>query len=399
MADPLLTSLCTICHIQPPRYKCPRCSARTCSLPCVKKHKVWSSCNGERDATAYIPLDKLKTDAGIDHDYNFLTKIERSIERAERVLREDRDVLPLETSAPPHKKTRLNKGQSRGKTTVDNGLRKWDRNAIHRLRELEIHVSSVPYGMARAKENKTSWNRRTRTINWQVEWVLFGTESSVATSNQPQPKRLLHKALDETPLHAAFAEALEYDRQRHLTDHERAEEKKAHRKRQASGRRAQDQKTSMWQGSPCVMQNHSNGSWNGATDTCGTYTTENYYRFFFLKPKTPSREPQRLVPLDASESLAGFLSGREIVEFPTIYVLPDRATGLGKGYIVESIGEKHSSRKRKTPALVDYESGAESSPEATDEKEDGQVMEQNVAEEEISDDSTSSSGSDTDVSD
>ncbi|KAI2622836.1 hypothetical protein GGS21DRAFT_534324 [Xylaria nigripes] len=398
MADPLLTSLCTICHIQPPRYKCPRCKARTCSLSCVKKHKTWSSCNGERDPTVFIPLTKLKTDAGIDHDYNFLTKIERSVERAERILREDRDILPEGTPDQPlHKKARLGKGQSRGRTTIDNGPRRWDKNALQRMRALGIHVSSVPYGMTRSRENKTSWNRRTKTINWQVEWVIFDTEPSIRISTQTQFKRLLHKALDETPLHVAFTEALEFERQRQLTNHERAEEK-AHRKQQLLGKRPQDPKTSMWQDSLCLMQNYTTGSWNGATDTCSLFTAKDKYHFFFLKPKTPSREPRRLMPLEASENLASILPDKEIVEYPTIYVLPAPAVGLGEGYIIEKPDKRQPARKRKASTLVDYESGTESLPEASDEDEDGQIMKQNV-EEEMSDDSTSSSGSDTDTSD
>ncbi|KAI1427482.1 hypothetical protein F5Y12DRAFT_736873 [Xylaria sp. FL1777] len=403
MADPLLTSLCTICRIQSPRYKCPRCSARTCSLSCVKKHKTWSSCNGERDPTVFVPLDKLKTDAGIDHDYNFLTSIERSVERAERVLREDRDILPQESpQPPPHKKTRFNKGQSRGRTTVDDGPRKWDRYAIQRIHELGIHVSSVPYGMTRSKENMTSWNRRTRTINWQVEWLIFNTVRSSATDDLPPSKRMLRKTLDETPLHVAFVEALEYDRQRQLTDHERTEEKRL-RKLQVFGQRPQDS-TSTWQNSSCPIQNHTNSSWGNSTDADGPHTSNNQYRFFFLKPRHQSGMPRRLVPLDALEGLASLLSGQEIVEFPTIYVLPASATGLGERYIIEEKNQKKSSRKRKAVALVDYQSGAESTGEEgeedeEDEKDEGQIIERVADEVDISDDSTSSSGSDSDMSD
>ncbi|KAI1433442.1 hypothetical protein GGR50DRAFT_668613 [Xylaria sp. CBS 124048] len=405
MADPLLTSLCTICHVQPPRYRCPRCKTRTCSLSCVKKHKLWSSCSGERDATAYIPLDKLKTDAGIDHDYNFLTKIERSIERADRIMRDDRHILPPEpsTNIPPKKKTRLNKGQSRGRTTIDNGPRTWDKFMIHRLRDLGIHMSSLAYGMTRAKENMTSYNKRTRKINWQVEWLIFDTEASTAAGGQPQFKRLLHKALDETPLHVAFAEAVEFDRHRHLSDHQRAEEKaqkreeKRQEKRQASGQTAQGQRPNTWQVPPCLMQDHTNGCWDNTPDTRGPHTAQNGHRFFYLKPKTPSREPQRLLQVGDSDTLAGILPGREVVEFPTIYVLPASGVGLGDGYILEEADKRQLLRKRKASTLVDYESDAESLTEATDDK-DGRNMEHNTMEE-SSDDPTSSSGSDTDMSD
>ncbi|KAI0205692.1 hypothetical protein F4808DRAFT_409935 [Astrocystis sublimbata] len=393
MADPLLTSLCTICRIQEPKYKCPRCQARTCSLPCVKKHKMWSSCNGERDPTVYVGLDRLKTDAGIDHDYNFLTKIERSVERAERIMREDRDILPQEECRPPpHKRTRFNKGQSRGRTAVDDGPRKWDRNAIHRLRHLGIHVSSLPYGMTRAKENNTSWNRRSKTINWQIEWLLFDTDCSAAAKT-PEPKRLLHKALDETPLSVAFAHALDYSRQRQLSEQERAEQKKALRKQKASGQRAQDPSTSMWKDSLCLLQDYETGAWDGSTDRNDLRIEKDKYRFFLLKPRKPSREPERLQSVDSRESLSSLLTGREIVEFPTIYVLSGDTTSLGEGFIIEEEDTKKGSKKRKAPALVSYESGADTS----EDEEDGEVLEQG-GEAESSDDSTSSSGSDTDMS-
>lgn len=384
MADPLLTSLCTICHIEAPRYKCPRCRARTCSLSCVKKHKTWSSCNGERDPTAFVQLDKLKTDAGIDHDYNFLTKIERSVERAERILREDREILPEEGSQPPPpKRARFQKGHGRGRPTADEGPRRFDKNAIHRMRQLAIHVSTVPYGMTRSKENKTSWNKRTRTINWQVEWVLFNNNNSTTAGSEPQSYRILHKALDEIPLHAAFSDALEHYRLGQLSDHERAEEKKAYRKQQASGRRSQDVTKSTWQAAPCTFQNHTDGSWSDSIDTDGHYTSKDDYQFYFLKPRHRTKGPRTLVPLNATENLASLLSGQEIIEFPTIYVVAVAETSLGQGYIIEETSKKRLSKKRKASSLG-----------LVNGDEDDHVMDLDT-----SDDSTSSSGSDSEMSD
>ncbi|KAI0395017.1 hypothetical protein F5Y17DRAFT_229237 [Xylariaceae sp. FL0594] len=386
MSDPLLTSLCTICHIQSPKYKCPRCDARTCSLSCVKKHKSWSSCNGERDPTAFVQLGKLKTDAGIDHDYNFLTKIERSVERAERILREDRDILPEENSnPPPQKKTRFNQGHSRGRTTVDGSPRTLDKNAMHRMRKLGIHVSFLPYGMMRAKENKTSWNRRTHTINWQIEWILFNTEPSKATAIQPHPSRMIYKALDETPLHVALDEALEFHRQHQLSDHERAEEKKANRRQQALRKGTQDSVTSTWYHWSCAMQDHRDGSWSGS-EINSHRESHSTHRFFFLRPRTQPGMPKRLVPIDSKKNLATLLPGQEIIEFPTICVLPMDAAGLPDGFITEETRTEVSSRKRKASGILGYED----SPNGCSSGEDDADMVEEDSED------TSSSGSDSD---
>ncbi|KAI0884613.1 uncharacterized protein GGS22DRAFT_163928 [Annulohypoxylon maeteangense] len=398
MADPLLTSLCTICHIQTPKYKCPRCGTRTCSLTCVKKHKKWSSCNGERDATAYIPREKLKTDAGIDHDYNFLTKIERSVERTEKILREEKEILPQEDTTsrpPPNKRARLHKGQSRGRVTFEESSRRWDRNSIQRMRQLGINVSSVPYGMTRAKENKTSWNKRTRTMNWQVEWFEWkGIAPIEGDSNQdnnqkPKPSRLLHKVLDEVPLYIGFAETQEYYRQRQLSDQERVKEKK---QKASEGKKilagsAQDVATTAWSGGECIMQDSGTTTWNN--ETLGSHISEepkDKYRFFYLKPRTPSRESQKLVPLRPTDSLANILPDLDIVEFPTICILPSNSTAIPDGYVVveEKVGR---SKKRQGTSLVEYLS------------EEGENINEEIDEQE-NDDTTSSSGSDSsDLSD
>ncbi|KAI5927912.1 hypothetical protein F4810DRAFT_645847 [Camillea tinctor] len=397
MADPLLTSLCTICHTQTPKYRCPRCGTRTCSLACVKKHKNWSSCNGERDPTIFVPREKLKTDAGIDHDYNFLAKIERSVERAERILREDRGALPQEDSNPqPNKRARLHKGRSRGRITLDTNSRKWDRNSLHRMRELGINVSSMPLGMARSKENNSSWNKRTRTINWQVEWIDWTTSDLSSEQNaNPTPTRILHKLLDETPLFVGFVELQEYHRQQQLSGKERVLEKKALRKQQKLAKGVQDVTSTAWQAHPFPMQNQSSTAWSDWASCDGFPGAEalrGRYRFFFQTPRTPSRESRKLIPLEAGGNLATLLRGLDVIEFPTIHVLPANVDVLPKGYVIEKRpGGGQMQKKRKGSALVEYDSNAE---ESSSGEEDGELAGDDDDDDDDDDDGTSSSGSD-----
>ena len=426
MADPLLTSLCTICRIQPPKYKCPRCATRTCSLPCIKKHKNWSSCSGERDPTIYVPPSKLRTDAGIDHDYNFLTKIERSVEIAEKILRDEREILPQEghNAPPPNKRARLHKGRSRGRVTLEENTRRWDRNSLQRMQRLGIQVASVPFGMSRSKENKSSWNKRTNTINWQVEWVVLGEAGPTEGNAAPQKSRIMHKLLDQTPLYVGFSNSLGYHRYQQLSEQQRAEEKKA-RKKQPSlldddslekpGQPitfGQNTATTAWAAQPLPIQNHATAAWY-ILDPLRTKTgsavepRKDEYQFFFQKPKRPLREAEKLVPLEPTESLSTLLPGLEVVEFPTICVLPAGAP-IPDGFVVEnrpkSKETKAVPKKRKGSALVEYGSdeedgeAEEDKDEAEDDdnddgSEDGELQDQ----EPVDDDTTSSSGSDSDM--
>jgi hypothetical protein len=53
-------------------------------------------------------------------------------------------------------------------------------------------------------------------------------------------------------------------------------------------------------------------------------------RFFLFKPATPDDPSKGLIPLSSTDTLVGVLSGRTIIEFPTVYVLrPDAALPEG----------------------------------------------------------------------
>ncbi|KAK6064028.1 box C/D snoRNA protein [Seiridium cupressi] len=368
--DPLLTSLCGICHIREPKYKCPRCGAKTCSLACVKKHKNWSSCNGERDPTVYIPAAQLRTDRGIDHDYNFLHKIQRKVDQIDKIFTEERGILPQQNQhAHPNKRARLHKGQSRGKTTLGEGLRPWARASLSRLRKLDISIEHVPYGMSRAKENKTSYNHKLRVINWQVEWLLL--DSVIG------PTRILSKVPDSIPIYAAFGDC-QWQR---LSKAEKEAEKKAQKAKMrddepgmqedANERDAdslQQPWSSTWADARSIMQNPSTGRWSSTFGHENKHRNEQVirhdkdkYRFFLGNPKDPAREAKQLVPLVATDALETILKGVEVVEFPQIFAVPTNSE-LPSGYVLSRPKgkPKMQGKKRKNDALVAYESDSQS---------------------------------------
>jgi hypothetical protein len=119
------------------KYRCPGCSARTCSLPCYKRHQQWAQCSGQRDPTKFVKKSQLVTPAGIDHDFNFLTGIERDIEKAERELTESNNgnsVAPRSWS-----QSQSHKGQTN----------------YQQLEASGVKVIRAPKGLSRQKENKS----------------------------------------------------------------------------------------------------------------------------------------------------------------------------------------------------------------------------------------------------
>ena len=128
-------------HVNPYKYRCPRCSALTCSLHCIKRHKQWAQCNGVRDPTVYVKQKDLATPKGIDHDYNYLTSIERQIDHAEREAT-SRGVVLEEAS---HTKTNKIKGEASLEAAFENC------GAV---------VIKAPKGMSRSKQNETSLTKK-----------------------------------------------------------------------------------------------------------------------------------------------------------------------------------------------------------------------------------------------
>jgi len=69
---------CSVCCSQKPRYKCPACLMRTCSLECVKQHKIEMNCSGKRDATEKVQKKNMG-DRMLLSDYRFLEDANRKI--------------------------------------------------------------------------------------------------------------------------------------------------------------------------------------------------------------------------------------------------------------------------------------------------------------------------------
>lgn len=253
MPDAPLTTLCAICHTTAPKYTCPACRVATCSLACAQRHKAWADCSGRRDPAAFLPLRQLKTAAGVDHDFNFLSAIERARARNQRELVEDRGVytaaelgraLGDEASERKVRREWFGAGEGSGgmRREADgqeeaggrgNGPSSHVRRLRARLAEQNVEVVNMPVGMSRQRENTTAWHRTTGAINWCVEWVMY-EQLPITTSgassftndhdkqNQPQqqkqePLRIRHKAHEASPLDNALGASLVWHQRGHAT--------------------------------------------------------------------------------------------------------------------------------------------------------------------------------------
>lgn len=382
MADPLLTSLCAICHVSEPKYKCPRCAIRTCSLPCIKKHKAWSECSGERDPTTYIPRSKLRTPAGIDHDYNFLYGMERSMERGEKIIVEEKGLVQQEELRPlTVQEVRWKPGRDgrKRKVLVTRVLREakgrsFERFLMQRLRKLNIKIVCVPQGMSRQKENNTTLNRKSGRINWQVEWLKLENTTEETVDGKPKPQRVLSKVMDDIPLYQAYHAMLE--------ERSRKENPKAPKiPRGVRGGDLQDPLNSTWGYATASVQDPFGGTWvsyqSSAIEEWPYQVDEasrQRYQFFLARLPTRADKPAIVTSLKSTDCLRDVLANTNVLEFPSIYVLNGtdtlpRGLTLGPKDMIETQGTK----RRTPPGQKNPKRAKKQRREGKDALEEGEV--------------------------
>ncbi|KAI9650808.1 hypothetical protein NHQ30_000841 [Ciborinia camelliae] len=379
MSDPLLSSLCRICHINPTKYTCPRCSQQTCSLPCSKRHKVWSSCSGIRDPTVYKPKSQLATPSGIDHDYNFLHSIEHRIERSEKEIVEERGLvkkveLEMARQGPKDDRRRPNKNPAHQREDFITKM----------LQGSGITLAKAPCGMSRNLENTSSWSKAQKCMNWQVEWIRETGSGG----------RVLNKSVDRWPINDIYSLLLEEQRRKNMAPEEKAAEKKRKadelKERQAKKIKSDELMLDI---SPVSSFQDSIGAWNTILDQPIISKDQNLanqphaprkldpkYHFYLHRPKTQSSYPKVLVPLDPMQPLCKVLQNRTVLEFPTIYVfesdkLPDTFM-LEKAYI-EATGDGPAVETESEESEDDDTSS--SSESSSDEDEDVEMEDGEVA--------------------
>ena len=152
MAGLFHRSLTQISHSQKPKYRCPRCKTQTCSLACYQRHQQRASCSGKRYPAAYVKKSQWATPTGIDHDYNYLKGVERTIDGASTNARQRG--IGLET--------RSSKGVARA-WNPESALSKY-------LRRNNITVEHAPIGMSRQRSNQTR-TTKSGSIMWTVEFI------------------------------------------------------------------------------------------------------------------------------------------------------------------------------------------------------------------------------------
>lgn len=290
-------------------------------------------------------MKELATPEGIDHDYNFISSIERGIERSDKLIVQEKGLVNVKE---------LFKGPERWPGRYHGGSgSEMLAKAIYRS---EVRVDKAPKGMKRQTENGTKWNKTSKCIEWQVEW------------QRGNDNRTLERSLESMRIGEAYKGLILAESRASMT----AGERKQDNKRKAEDREFQrtEAKRMRLSGNSQVLtqkaafQNFESSAWNLVSPSAveladdidpgdapeeadiNTFAinpseydswqpSSNAY-FYLLRTYTPSSYGRVLTPLHPDWTLKTVLRNRVVLEFPTIYVLPMAPNSLPEGFMLES---------------------------------------------------------------
>ncbi|XP_058620246.1 uncharacterized protein znhit6 [Onychostoma macrolepis] len=153
-------SSCDICATKEAKYRCPSCMKHTCSLACVKQHKMVSGCCGVRDKTAFVPLAGFN-EISLLNDYRFLEDTARLSQQS------NRDAVLISSRRHPKE-----------------GM--W---MIRKARAVKVTLKFLPKVFSKHRENRTIFRRAERRFYWHLK-IHFPQSDAVYSERCPDNRQL-----------------------------------------------------------------------------------------------------------------------------------------------------------------------------------------------------------------
>ncbi|KAK2946363.1 putative box C/D snoRNA protein 1 [Blattamonas nauphoetae] len=177
---------CQICKLNPSKYKCPGCGVRTCSVTCVKQHKVNTGCSGQVSHTEYVPLHEMNEQT-LGRDYTFLEEQLRVLEQASRL---EKPLLKMNQFQVKHAEKQMDSPDdhlppffpSANSSAPSNQPKLPPMTERFRLlynscSSRNINLCLMPDIFARHKQNRSYYNTKSKTIFWSLDFRYSGHQS------------------------------------------------------------------------------------------------------------------------------------------------------------------------------------------------------------------------------
>lgn len=180
------------------KYTCPACNTKTCSVDCVKRHKLRRECSGQVDPTKFVPNKELSANQSlVNRDYNYLLNFERKVLLGKNDIKTSaRNIFKRNYAA-----TNPNKRQRPDPETADPRLAQVNRifqnNPQTTIKRENTLIIQLPSGMSRASQNKSGYDKKAGSHIWTVEWV------PIDSSGTPKKSFISYRLREDVPLRNA----------------------------------------------------------------------------------------------------------------------------------------------------------------------------------------------------
>ena len=161
------SALCQECGKVAPKYTCPACAQRTCSLACVRAHKARMGCDGKR-AIKFVAMEDFG-DREMFRDIAFLDDAKRVCDVAHR-----HRPTPPRRVLPPFLKSLRFQARRRG-----------------------VRLLFLQPGMKMRRENSTCFHKAKDRFSWRVEWRFRDADpAAVVTDDRLDDRAVIRDVLE-----------------------------------------------------------------------------------------------------------------------------------------------------------------------------------------------------------
>ncbi|KAJ2712022.1 Box C/D snoRNA accumulation [Coemansia spiralis] len=156
--------LCGHCGENSPKYKCPGCLVRTCSLACSTGHKEKTGCSGLRDRAAFVKRADYDANTMMS-DYGLLQELTRD----HALLRRDAEQHGVAAKSQRGPAAQAAAGAS-SDGTPSIALTRAQRNVVTRAKGVrQVTIRYMSPGIKRHQQNNTIWQSSASRLVWTVE--------------------------------------------------------------------------------------------------------------------------------------------------------------------------------------------------------------------------------------
>eukprot|EP00056_Hartaetosiga_gracilis_P006987 m.102901 g.102901 ORF g.102901 m.102901 type:complete len:266 (-) comp12603_c0_seq3:629-1426(-) len=168
-------TMCSMCGIESAVYRCPCCDRRTCSVACVKKHKVTYNCSGVRPRTVKTSSRKELTGEKLWQDYCLLEGAGRLVGNGKRTSKSN--ALGKEVQTPKKRRKEM-------------------RMCKEAKQSFGINLRAFPPSFKKHKENTSYFDTRRKRMVWRVS-VCFAEAGVSFALNGVNGNTVLQELLDD----------------------------------------------------------------------------------------------------------------------------------------------------------------------------------------------------------